>query len=73
MTLNRRHRNESEFGRVEEDILCSVYLRGRLTEQFKMRRTIFLRIFAQWAGEMRGDLNYPEFPDSWGELFDNLE
>ena len=38
---------EEEVGRVEEDILCSVYLRGRLAEQFKMRRTIFLRIFAQ--------------------------
>ena len=38
---------EEEIGRVEEDILCRVYLRGRLAEQFKMRRTIFLRIFAQ--------------------------
>lgn len=38
---------EEEIGRVEEDILCRVYLRGRLAEQFKMRRTIFLRILAQ--------------------------
>ena len=39
---------EEEIGRVEEEILCRVYLRGRLAEQFKMRREIFLRIFAQW-------------------------
>ena len=38
---------EEEIGRIEEDILCRVYLRGRLAEQFKMRRTIFLRILAQ--------------------------
>ena len=38
---------EEEIGRVEEEILCRVYLRGRLAEQFKMRRTILLRIFAQ--------------------------
>ena len=38
---------EEEIGRVEEDILCTVYLRGRLAEQFKMRREIFLRFFAQ--------------------------
>ena len=38
---------EEEIGRVEEDILCRVYLRGRLAEKFKMRRTIFLRIFAR--------------------------
>lgn len=35
------------IGRGGKDILCTVYLRGRLAEQFKMRRTIFLRIFAQ--------------------------
>ena len=38
---------EEEVGRVEEEILCRVYLRGRLAEQFKMRRAILLRIFAQ--------------------------
>ena len=38
---------EEEVGRVEEEILCCVYLRGRLAEQFKMRREIFLRFFAQ--------------------------
>lgn len=38
---------EEEVGRVEEEILCRVYLRGRLAEQFKMRRTTLLRIFAQ--------------------------
>ena len=38
---------EEEVGRAGKDILCAVYLRGRLAEQFKMRRTIFLRIFAQ--------------------------
>ena len=38
---------EEEVGRVEEEILCRVYLRGRLAEQFKMRRAILLRIFAR--------------------------
>ena len=38
---------EEEIGRVDEEILCRVYLRGRLAEQFKMRREIFLRFFAQ--------------------------
>ena len=38
---------EEEVGRVEGEILCRVYLRGRLVERFKMRRTILLRIFAQ--------------------------
>ena len=36
-----------EIGRDGKDILCNVYLRGRLAEQFKMRRKIFDRIFAQ--------------------------
>lgn len=38
---------EEEIGRGEKDMLCRVYLRGRLAEQFKMRRKIFDRIFAQ--------------------------
>ena len=38
---------EEEVGKIGKDILCGVYLRGRLAEQFKMRREIFLRIFAQ--------------------------
>ena len=38
---------EEEVGRGEKDILCNVYLRGRLAEQFKMRREIFLRFFEQ--------------------------
>lgn len=38
---------DEEIGRVEEDILCRVYLCGRLAEQFKMRRKIFNRIFTQ--------------------------
>lgn len=38
---------EEEIGRVEEEILCRVYLRGRLAEQFKMRRDIFIRFFAR--------------------------
>ena len=38
---------EEEIGRVEEEILCRVYLCQRLAGQFKMRRTIRLRIFAQ--------------------------
>ena len=38
---------DEEIDRGEKEILCRVYLRGRLTEQFKMRRKIFLRIFEQ--------------------------
>ena len=38
---------EKEIGRGVKDILCNVYLRGRLAEQFKMRWKIFNRIFAQ--------------------------
>ena len=38
---------EEENGRVGKDILCRVYLRGRLAEQFKMRWDIFWRVFAQ--------------------------
>lgn len=42
---------EEEIGRVEEEILCRVYLRGRLAEQFKMRRDIFIRFFARGVVE----------------------
>lgn len=38
---------ENGTGKSGKDVLCTVYLRGRLTEQFKMRRKIFDRIFAQ--------------------------
>ena len=38
---------DEEVGKIGKDILCRVYLRGRLAEQFKMRREIFLRFFAQ--------------------------
>lgn len=38
---------EEEVGKIGKDILCTVYLRGRLAEQFKMRWQIFNRIFAQ--------------------------
>lgn len=38
---------EEEGGRGRKDVLCTVYLRGRLAERFKMRRKIFNRIFAQ--------------------------
>ena len=38
---------EKGIGKSEKDVLCTVYLRGRLAEQFKMRRKIFDRIFAQ--------------------------
>lgn len=37
---------EKGIGRLGRDVLCTVYLRGRLAEQFKMRRKIFDRIFA---------------------------
>lgn len=38
---------ENGIGKSGKDMLCRVYLRGRLVEQFKMRRKIFDRIFAQ--------------------------
>lgn len=38
---------EEEIGKSGKDVLCTVYLRGRLAEQFKMRRKIFDRIFAR--------------------------
>lgn len=38
---------EEEIGKSGKDILCNVYLSGRLVEQFKMRQKIFDRIFAQ--------------------------
>ena len=38
---------ENGIGKSEKDVLCTVYLRGRLAEQFKMRRDIFIRFFAQ--------------------------
>ena len=38
---------DEEVGRCEKDVLCTMYLRGRLAEQFKMRREIFNRVFAQ--------------------------
>ena len=36
-----------EVGESWKDVLGTVYLRGRLAEQFKMRREIFHRFFAQ--------------------------
>ena len=38
---------ERGVGKSAKDVLCTVYLRGLLAEQFKMRREIFLRFFAQ--------------------------
>lgn len=38
---------EEEIGKSGKDILCNVYLSGRLTDQFKMSLEIFVRIFAQ--------------------------
>ena len=38
---------ENGIGKSEKDVLCRVYLCGRLAGQFEMRREIFLRIFAQ--------------------------
>ena len=38
---------ESGVGKSAKDVLCTMYLRGRLAEQFKMRREIFLRFFAR--------------------------
>ena len=36
-----------EVGRGRKDMLCNVYLRGRLAERFKMRWEVFIRFFAQ--------------------------
>ena len=38
---------EKGIGKSVKDVLCTVYLRGRLAEQFKVRWEIFNRIFAQ--------------------------
>lgn len=38
---------EEEIGRGVKDILCTVYLRGRLTDQFKMRWDVFNRFFVK--------------------------
>ena len=38
---------EEEVGRVRKDMLCTVYLRGRLAEQFKVRWEIFNSIFTR--------------------------
>ena len=38
---------DEEVGRGRKDILCTVYLRGRLAEQFKMRWEIFSRFFTR--------------------------
>ena len=38
---------ERGAGKSAKDVLCTVYLRGRLAEQFKIRWEIFSRIFAQ--------------------------
>ena len=38
---------EREIGRGGKDMLCTVYLRGRLTEQFEMRWEIFRRFFVR--------------------------
>ena len=38
---------EEEIGRVGKDILCTVYLRGRLAEQFKMSWEVFIRFFVR--------------------------
>ena len=36
---------ERGIGKSKKDVLCTVYLRGRLAEQFKMRWQIFNRFF----------------------------
>ncbi len=49
---------EEEVGRGGEDILCNVYLRGRLAEQFKMRWETFNRIFTQgWQVNRKRELD----------------
>ena len=38
---------DREIGRGGKDMLCNVYLRGRLVEQFKMRWQVFIRFFVR--------------------------
>ena len=38
---------ERGIGKSAKDVLCTVYLRGRLAEQFKVRWEIFSRIYEQ--------------------------
>ena len=38
---------EEEVCRGRKDILCNVYLRGRLAEQFKMRWELYIRFFVR--------------------------
>ena len=40
-----------EVGRGRKDMLCNVYLRGRLAEQFKMRWEVFIRFFVRGGVE----------------------
>ena len=47
---------EKGIGKSGKDVLCTVYLRGRLTEQFKMRWDVFNRIFAQ-GWQVKSDRN----------------
>ena len=54
-----------EVGKSEKDILCRVYLCGRLAEQFKMRRDIFIRFFAQgWQVKLVG-ASYSITSNNW--------
>lgn len=43
------------IGRGEKDILCRVYLRERLAEQFKMRRDIFYSFAYSHKGGLRNE------------------
>ena len=38
---------KDENGRVGKDMICNVYLRGRLAEQFKMSWEVFIRFFVR--------------------------
>ena len=38
---------DREIGRGGKDMLCNVYLRGRLVEQFKMSWEVFIRFFVR--------------------------
>ena len=38
---------EEEIGQGRKDMICNVYLRGRLAEQFKMSWEVFIRFFVR--------------------------
>lgn len=51
----------------KKHVICTVSLCGFIVSIFRIPAEVFDRCFGL------GDLNYPEIPNSLGELFDNIE